>query len=438
MYRREFVKNAILAAGGPLLLSNRRAQAAPNDRITVAVAGVRGRGNHLLRTFARMDDVDVKYICDVDEKVLLQRVAETAEITGKRPEPLGDFRHALDDDHVDALVLGTPDHWHAIPAILACQAGKDVYTEKPDGHNLLEGRTMVAAAKKYKRIVQLGTQVRSSAYVFRALDYLRQGHLGRTHFAKAWESAKQASIGHPADCDPPEGVDYDFWLGPASKRQFNPRRFHGTWRWFFDYGTGDLGNDGVHRLDYAKWAFETAIAAQGGKPLGWPESVSAQGGKFYFDDDQEWPDTLSVSYQYPNHLLTYEMRIWTPYPYHDEPEGAVVYGENGYVVISNSRWRAFDGEGKVVIEDAGEVDTVPHVRNFLDCMRSREKPAADLETVGHPSSMLCHLGNASWRTGRSLRFDPKTYTFIGDDEANQYRTRSVYREPWTLPEIEKV
>ena len=437
MRRRRFLTNSLLVVGAPLVLSGRGTQAA-NERITVAVAGVRGRGNNLLRTFARMDDVDVKYVCDLDENVLRQRVAETTEITGKRPVALGDFRKALDDDAVDALVLGTPDHWHALPAIMACQARKDVYTEKPDGHNMIEGRTMVAAAKKYGRIVQLGTQSRSSAYVYRALDYLREGHLGRTHFAKAWESAQQRSIGHPPDCDPPEGVDYDFWLGSAPKRHFNPLRFHSNWRWFFDYGTGDLGNDGVHRLDYAKWAFETAILAQGGEPLGWPVSVSAQGGKFYFEDDQEWPDTLTVSYQYPKHLLTYEMRIWAPYPYYDEKEGAVIYGENGYVVISNKRWRAFDAQGKLVIEETGETDTVSHVRNFLDCMRSREKPNADLETVGHPSSMLCHLGNASWRAGRSLRFDPETYTFAGDDEANRYRTRPSYREPWTLPDIDSL
>lgn len=438
MYRRRFMKDTILAASVPLVLSNTRAKAAPTDRITVAVAGVRGRGDNLLRVFSRMEDVDVKYICDVDETVLRQRIEETAESTGRRPEPLHDFRHALDDSSVDALVLGTPDHWHAIPTIMACQAEKDVYTEKPDGHNMLEGRAMVAAAKKYHRIVQLGTQARSSAYIHRALDYLREGRLGRTHFAKAWESAKQGSIGHPADCDPPEGVDYDFWLGPAPKRQFNPCRFHGNWRWFFDYGTGDLGNDGVHRLDYARWAFETAIAAQGGGPLGWPLSVSAQGGKFYFDDDQEWPDTLSVTYQYPHHILTYEMRIWTPYSYHDEKEGAVIYGDNGYLVISNHRWRAFDAQGKLVVEDSGENDTVAHIRNFLDCMRSRERPAADLETIGHPSSMLCHLGNLSWRTGRSVRFDPETYTVTNDEEANQYRTRLQYREPWHLPDLEKL
>jgi predicted dehydrogenase len=335
-------------------------------------------------------------------------------------------------------VLGTPDHWHAIPTIMACQAGKDVYVEKPDGHNILEGRTMVAAARKYQRIVQLGTQARSDASLHRALEYIASGKLGRVRFAKGWESSRQGSIGHTPDSDPPPGVDYDLWLGPAPKRPFNRRRFHGSWRWFFDYGTGDLGNDGVHRLDKARWGLETALAAEGKELPSTPRSVSAEGGKYYFDDDQEWPDTFMVTYDYPDAVLTYEMRIWSPYRLDGEAEGAAVLGDEGYMVIGNGRWRAFDARGQQVAEDAGGDVTLAHAQNFLDCMRSRQKPAADLETVGHPSSLLCHLGNAAWRAGRSLRFDPETYTFINDEDANQYLTRPEYRKPWLLPKIEEL
>ena len=440
MFRRRFLKSCVTATGlslasGPLLVSKVRAKSA-NNRITVAVAGVRGRGNRLLRAFASLPDVDVKYVCDVDSNVLHERTAEVAEQTGKRPEAVTDFRRALDDDAVDVLVLGTPDHWHAIPTIIACQANKDVYVEKPDGHNLIEGRTMVAAARKYGRIVQMGTQCRSAEHIKSAIEYIRKGNLGQARFAKAWESAKQGDIGHPPDSAPPEAVDYDTWLGPAPKRPFNIRRFHSSWRWFFDYGTGDLGNDGVHRLDYARWAFETAIAAQGDAPPGWPSRVSALGGKYYFEDDQEWPDTLQATYDYDGgYLLTYELRLWTPYPYQGDKEGALVYGDDGYIVIANRRWRAFDSKGEQVAEESGEIDTIGHIRNFLDCVRSREKPVADLETVGHPSSALCHIGNISWRVGRTLQFDPGTYTFLGDEEANQYRTRQKYREPWILPSI---
>jgi predicted dehydrogenase len=270
------------------------------------------------------------------------------------------------------------------------------------------------------------------------MEYLRKGGIGRAVFAKAWESARQGSIGRPKDGQPPDGIDYDLWLGPAPQRPFNPVRFHGNWRWFFDYGTGDLGNDGVHRLDTARRALEAALAAHGQTLPPFPRTVSATGGKYYFDDAQEWPDTLLVSYDYPGAVLTYEMRIWSPYPLEGESEGAAVFGDDGYVVIGNSKWRAFDRRGRVVKEESGPSSDAVHVQNFLDAMRTREKPAADLETVGHPSSMLCHLGNVAWRVGRSVKFDPQTYTFPGDDEANKLLTRPEYRKPWVLPEIGKV
>jgi predicted dehydrogenase len=392
----------------------------------------------LLRTFASLPSAEVKYVCDLDEGVLEARVKEVASLTGRKPEGINDFRRALDDAAVNALVLGTPDHWHAIPTILACQAKKDVYVEKPDGHNVLEGQTMVAAARKYGRIVQLGTQARSGQHHASAEKYLREGHIGRPLFAKAWESARQGSIGHPKDGEPPKTVDYDFWLGPAPKRPFNRNRFHGNWRWFFDYGTGDLGNDGVHRLDNARRGLAAALAARGQELPLFPRGVTATGGKYYFDDDQEWPDTLLVSYDYPGAVLTYEMRIWSPYPLEGESEGSAVFGDEGYVVIGNGRWRAFDRRGKMIKEEAGGDNDAGHAQNFIDCMHSRQKPTADLETVGHPSSMLCHLGNIAWRVGRTVKFDPKTYNFPGDDEANRFLTRSEYRKPWTLPELSRL
>lgn len=441
MNRRRFLNRSAAAAGwsiaGVMARSSRAlGQAGPSDRISVAVVGVRGRGGGLLSTFASLADVDVTYVCDLDPRVLDERAKGVEEQTGRRPKAIKDFRQALDDKSLDAMVLGTPDHWHAIPTIMACQAEKDVYVEKPDGHNILEGRTMVAAARKYKRIVQLGTQARSDPSMHKAIDYIAAGKLGRVRFAKAWESSRQGSIGHPPDGDPPAGVDYDTWLGPAPLRPFNPRRFHGSWRWFFDYGTGDLGNDGVHRLDKARWGLETALAAEGRSLPATPGTVSAHGGKHYFDDDQEWPDNLMVTYQYPGCVLTYEMRIWSPYPLDGEREGSAVLGDAGYMVIGNRRWRAFDAKGQQVAEDtAGEDPSRAHAENFIACMRSRQKPAADLETVGHASSLLCHLGNAAWRAGRSLKLDPETYTFIGDEEANQYLTRPEYRKPWVLPKI---
>lgn len=440
MNRRKFLQSSSACAGAALLAVHQasdsaRAQPAANDRITIAAIGLRGRGGGVLDAFAGMKDVDVKYIVDVDESVRDARTAGIEKQTGKRPTPLKDFREALDDDAVDAIMLGTPDHWHALPTIMACQAKKDVYVEKPDGHNILEGQTMVAAQRKYERIVQLGTQSRSAPHMQSAVQYLREGKIGKVRWAKSWESAKQGSIGHVADSQAPAGVDYDFWLGPAPKREFNARRFHGNWRWFFDYGTGDLGNDGVHRLDYARWALAAAREAEGKTLPNMPKTISAVGGKHYFDDDQEWPDNLMATYDFGDCILTYEMRVWTPYDYFDESEGAAILGDQGYLVMGNNGWRAFDVRGKVVKEESGGDHTSGHVRNFLDCMRSRERPAADLETIGHPSSLLCHLGNAAWRAGRSLKFDTEKYEFVGDDDAQQYLTRAEYRKPWLLPKI---
>lgn len=434
MNRRNFIQTGIAVSASSQLF----AQRSPNEKITVCVMGVRGRGGSLLNAFAAQSDVEVKYVCDLDLGVLKSRVAQVKDRTGKVPLAITDYRVALDDPSVDALVSGAPDHWHALPTIHACQAGKDVYVEKPDGHNILEGRTMVAAAVKHRRVVQLGTQARSGSMQASAMKYIAAGHLGKVRFAKAWESSKQGAIGHPPDGQAPAGFDYNTWLGPAPERPFNRRRWHGSWRWFFDYGTGDLGNDGVHRLDVARWGLATAIAAQGEKPIGLPRAISAHGGKYYFDDDQQWPDTMMVTYDYPGYLLTYEMRVWNRYPLHGESEGAAVYGDNGYVVIGNGRWRAFDERGNQVLEEAIASDnTLAHVRDFLDCMRSRKKPHADLETVGHPSSLLCHLGNAAWRLGRSVRFDADSYRFV-DEDANQFLTRPEYRQPWVLPAIADV
>lgn len=433
MDRRAFLQAA--AAAGFSVTAARGAVRSLNDRISVCVMGVRGRGGGLLSTFASLPDVDVTYVCDIDERVLQSRAENVADKTGRRPQAIKDYRKALDDKTVDALVMGTPDHWHALPTIHACQAEKDVYVEKPDGHNILEGQTMVAAARKYRRVVQLGTQGRSGEMQRAAMEYIAAGHIGKVRFAKAWESSRQGNIGHPPDSDPPPGVDYDMWLGPAPKRPFNIRRFHGSWRWFFDYGTGDLGNDGVHLLDFARWGLETAVAAEGKELPSIPRTVSAHGGKYYFDDAQEWPDTLMVTYDYSGYVLTYELRIWTPYHMHGEAEGAAIYGDKGYVTLGHHRWKAFDSKGKELSGQSGDMNNIGHAQNFIDCMRTRERPVADLETVGHPSSLLCHLGNAAWRAGRSLQFDTERYAFVGDEDANQFLTRPEYRKPWVLPAI---
>ena len=435
--RRKFLGTSLY--GAAIVAAAGQAPKAPaSERLQVGCVGVAGRAGQLMRMFAGLKEAEVVAIADVDSRKLPGAARAVEKIQGKAPTTLQDFRRLIDNPEIDGLVVGTPDHWHAIPTILACMAGKDVYVEKPDGHNIEEGRRMVAAAKKHKRIIQMGTQSRTSEHFLEAIAYLRSGKLGRCLVAKGWESARQGSIGRPADSAPPEGVDYDMWLGPAPKRPFNVRRFDGNWRWFFDYGTGDLGNDGVHRLDIARWALSAAVEAQGEAPLGLPTSITASGGKWYFDDMQEWPDTLQVNYEYagkPGKVLTYEMRLYTPYPYYGHGEGVIVYGENGYIVIGNSDWKAFDPKNNVLAKGSSDNSGVSHIQNFIDCVKSRKKPNADLETVGHISSVLCHAGNVSWRVGRKLVLDPATEMFVGDDEANRFRTRPEYRKPWVLPEV---
>jgi predicted dehydrogenase len=437
--RRSFVKNSVLSAAAVTALAgDATAKASASERVRVGVMGAGGRALSLIRSFAANKNVDIVAIADIDPSRLPRGLEEAATRQGKKPKGEKDFRKLIDDDTLDALVIGTPDHWHALPTILACMAGKDVYVEKPDSHDIIEGRTMVAAMKKYKRVVQMGSQHRSTERMQTALEFIKTGALGRCLVAKAWESTRQRGIGFPKDGTPPAGVDYDMWIGSATKRPFNKNRFHGNWRWFHDLGTGDLGNDGVHRLDMAFAALAAAAEAQGDEPPGLPHTIASSGGKWYFDDMQEFPDTLQVNYEYGGKtpkLLTYEMRIWAPYGFHTESEGAAIYGDKGYMLIGNTRWRAYGPGNKILKEMPGDSHEAPHVQNFIDCIKSRKKPYCDLETVGHPASVLCHTGNISARLGRKLILDPVTETFKDDPEANALRGRKEWRKPWELPKI---
>ena len=433
--RRSFLKSAALSSAALAVPAFRKDAQSPNEKFRVALMGVRGRGRSLLYGFAELEDVEVTHVCDVDTRVFEEKLKRTEEIQGKRPKTETDFRRLLDDPSIDAIVMGTPTHWHAIPTILACQAGKHVYVEKPASHNMKEGRAMVEAARKYDRVVQVGIQSRSGRFFQQAFDYIRSGVLGKVRFAKGWESAHNRNLGFPADSAPPAGVDYDMWLGPAPKRPFNPLRFHSNWRWFFDYGCGDLGNDGVHRLDYARRGLEAGLEAQGETLPEWPTAVSASGGKLVLDDCQEWPDTQLVMYDYPNCILMYEMRLWSRPPLEGLVEGAAVYGENGYVIIGNRSWRAYGPKAELLHEAKGSKrdDDIRHKRDFLSCIKNGGRPACDIG-IGHVASGIVHLGNIAWRTNNKLKFDAASETFTNDEEANGLLGRT-YREPWTLPKV---
>ena len=300
MDRRRFLKNSAFGAtaAASLLSMEQVAKASSSERVRVGIMGAGGRALSLINTFARNSQAEIVAIADIDRRRFPPALETVEKIEGKKPRAEKDFRKLIDDPSIDAIVIGTPDHWHAIPTILACMNGKDVYVEKPDGHNMEEGKRMVAALKKHNRIVQMGSQHRSTQRLQSALEYIKSGALGKCLVAKAWESTRQGSIGFPKDEAAPAEVDYDTWLGAAPKRPYNRNRFHGRWRWFYDYGTGDLGNDGVHRLDMAFAALNAACEAQGDEPLVLPTAICASGGKWYFNDMQEWPDTLQVNYEF--------------------------------------------------------------------------------------------------------------------------------------------
>lgn len=435
--RRLFLNSSAAAVAGTII-AGEVGKLPASERVRVGIIGAGGRALSLIDSFAANQAVDVVTIADLDPAKLPAALETAAKRQGRTPKSEADFRRVIDDSSLQAIVVGTPDHWHAIPTILACQSGKDVYVEKPDAHNIVEGMTMVAAMKKHSRVVQMGSQHRSTKRLQSAIEFARTGKLGRCTVAKAWESTKQGNIGHPADSSPPPGVDYDMWIGPARKRPFNVNRFHGRWRWFHDFGTGDLGNDGVHRLDMAIAVLNAACEAQQEPTVLLPSKISATGGKWYFEDAQEFPDTMQVNYEFSGarpKLLTYELRIWAPYPYLGHSEAAAVFGDEGYLVVGNNNWVAYDRKNEIMAQGEGDSHEAPHVQNFVDCIKSRAKPYCDLETVGHPASVLCHAGNIAARVGRTLQLDTKSESFVGDSEANELRGRVEYRRPWVLPEV---
>ncbi len=438
--RRRFVQSSLATttalAAGPAI---GRVLGA-NDKINVACIGVNGRGDGVMRVFASQKDVAITHICDISKNILDTRATAIERQSGKRPATTIDYETVLKAKDVDAVMIATPEHWHAIMAIRACQEGKDVYVEKPDGHNIHEGKMMLAAARKHGRMMQVGTQARSAPYLKEAAQFVRDGGIGKVLFGKAWESARQGAIPRVPDEDnPPPGVDYDRWLGPAPLRKFNRMRFHGNWRWFFDYGTGDLGNDGVHRMDYCR-------ALMGLDEM--PTRIVATGGKLFFDDAQDWPDTQMISYEFggsptasadgrghaPTMVINYEMRLWTRPTLHGHTEAGAVYGENGSLIVFNGGYKAYDAKDNVIKEGGGGDTTGQHVRNFLDCCRSRKWQDLNQDIYsGHVSSVMCHAGNIAWRTGLALTFDAKTETFA-QPEANKYLSRE-YRKGYELPVV---
>jgi predicted dehydrogenase len=397
------------------------ARPAPCERVSVGVIGIRSQGKTLALALAGMPGVNVAAVCDVDESLLPPTAREIEARQGQSPQMATDFRRLLDDAALDAVVIATPDHWHALMTVLACEAGKDVYVEKPVSHSLAEGPAMIAAARKHRRVVQAGLQQRSGAHFLSAIDYVQSGKLGSVHLAKAWTVHQRKPIGFRKNAQVPAGVDYDLWLGPAATSPFNPNRFHYNWHWFWDYGTGELGNWGVHLLDVARW----------GLAVGFPTQVTAVGGKHHFHDDQQTPDTLFVNYAYPGKTITWEHRLWSAHGQEGRSAAVAFCGDRGTLIVDRGGWKVY-GQKDAQAAEGSEL-LAPHLHNFVDCVRTRAVPACSIE-IGHISSGLCHLGNMAYRLGRSINVHGPSGTPIDDGAAMQI-AKSEYRAPWTLTPV---
>ena len=432
--RRSFLTKAAAASAGASAFgwkgrSNAaRANDGPNERMTVGVIGCGSQGTRLAGVFAELGDV--AYVCDPDEG----RCRAAQQKTGAK-HAVSDLRRLLDDKSVDAVVVATPDHWHAPAAILACQAGKHVYVEKPQSHNFRENRLLLDAARRNKVVVQHGTNQRSRPLIAGAVQMLREGMIGEVLAAKAWNIQRRVNIGHEQPSDPPAGLDYDLWVGPAEYVPFQKNRFHYNWRWCYNFGTGDIGNDGAHEIDYARWGLGVE---------GLPTTVTGLGGKYFHDDDQQFPDTATCVFEWPGdgnvgsrRQLIFEMRLWdTCYP-HNVDSGAEFYGAEGKMFVSKRGKLAVYGKRNRRIEDAKPNEPPAlagnHYEDFLDAIRSGRKPRADVQ-IGYDSVALIHLANIAVRLGRSLQVDATQERIVDDDEANRLLSRT-YREEghWAIP-----
>ncbi|MBM3800933.1 MAG: Gfo/Idh/MocA family oxidoreductase [Acidimicrobiia bacterium] len=430
--RRSLLINSANAAIASAMFSlSGHSRVSANDRVSVAVIGVGGMGTAHLRFLSDLKDAHIAAVCDVDEQHLRKAVEFVKTRTGQSPATAGDFRRTLDDASIDAVVIATPHHWHCPIALQALQAGKDVYVEKPAGHRFRETRLLVEAAKKYKRIVQHGTQMRSSNVLTEIRSVLDSGILGKIVMARAWNiQGKSRNLKAVPDSPVPPGVDYDRWLGPAPKHPFNQQRFHRLWRSFRDYGNGDMGDDGAHDLDLARWGLGATTH---------PVRITAHGNNLFEQGYREYPDNMMVSFQYADgRVLTYEERAGFEYGQNGTDSSNAVYGTDGYIIFSRRGfYRTYLGKKEEPGPAAGKAGRVgdavhPHHQDFLNCVRTRKPTQAGAE-VAHLSCALIHLGEIAFRTRTVIEFDPQTEQITNSKQANRMLTKN-YRKPYGLPE----
>jgi predicted dehydrogenase len=436
--RRQFIQNTSLAAFGvsltpviPAELLARKKQISPSDKLILGLIGCRSMGFADAQDLLLQPDVELAAMCDVDSGILESRVKDVLKLQEKKPDLYKDYRKLLERKDIDAVVVGTPDHWHCLQTVHACEAGKDVYVEKPLANSVAECNIMLRAARRHKRVVQVGQQQRSGKEWKAAMDFIKSGQLGKIRRVTIWANFNYGAGAEKIPDEPvPEGVDYNMWLGPAPERPFNRARFHGMWRMFWDYDGGLMSDWGVHLIDMPLWSFDINS---------FPESVVASGGIYTHSDRAlEMADTQNVIYEIKDCLITWEHNGGVQVGPFDQLYGVSWVGTNGTLIADREHWRVFpeweENDYRMKIPEEFKSDGqshIYHVRNFIDCVKSREKPAADIE-IGHRVCIYAHLGNIAYRTGRKLVYDPVTETILNDPEATDMLT-PIYREPYKLP-----
>jgi predicted dehydrogenase len=433
--RREFLGRSAMAAMaaptvGSLIISKaasaRAGVVGANDRIRLGLIGAGGRGKDVLGVFLTNPEVDCPVVCDVDEAMSAQGAALVEKQRGHRPETVRDFRRVIERKDLDAVLVATPDHWHALPTVYACQSGLDVYVEKPLATSIDEGRAMLEASRRHQRVVQMGTQWRSGSHYKEAVEFVQSGKLGKVSIVRGWAYLDWlGGVGNPPDAAPPATVDYDMWLGPAPKRPFNPNRFHFNFRWFWDYAGGLMTDWGVHLINVMLWAMGPEQ----------PKTISSTGGKFVLTDNSETPDTQVTVYEFPHYTMIWEHKVGNNNGLNGRSWGIVFTGSEGTLMIDESGWEVTPERKKNSLQPekhpAGPDARFPHVRNFLDCMKSRAQPVENLE-VGHFVTSVAHLGNIAIRTGEKISWDGTSERIPGSRKAD-HLVGVTYRKPWSLP-----
>jgi predicted dehydrogenase len=435
--RRAFAKSSFAAAASFAVIPNLQS-ASPASKVVLGTMGLGGRGTWLTQAFAKRADVAFAWLCDADLRRANRARESIAKSSGRELQVTQDFRRMLEDKAVDAIINATPDHWHGLGTVLACQAGKDVYVEKPLSHNLREGRQMVDAARKYNRVVQVGLQSRSAPYVQEAVEVVRSGTLGDLHLVKVFNSMSHPMRKIVPDQAPPAELDWDLWSGPAAKLPYNPGKY---WLNYFEYSCGPIPGDLVHQLDLARMLL-------GDPPT--PDNVTHSGGILALKDGRDTPDMQLATFDYGSYLLQFEAALWTPYltktpmELRDQdrlpnwPFNATrieLHGTRGFMYVGRhgDGWQVFNEKAEPVKSRFGRQGDPQHQDNFLKCIRNRKRPNTDVEQ-GHLSTLLCHLANISFRVGnRKLAFDPVREFFRDAPDADALLGRK-YREPFVMPE----